>query len=74
MNLADRHAPDLAQLDAAYRDLAARLVRYAEGMLGSRSEAEEAVHDAFAAAAAAAPRDLRPWLFRATRNAAVDQL
>src|SRR5690349_7379158 len=42
-------------------------------MVGSRADAEEAVHDAFCAAVAAPtpPRDLRPWLFRVTRNAAI---
>ena len=58
-----------------YRDLAPQLLRYAEGILGSRSDAEEAVQDAFLAASRSGRLDeLRPWLFRATRNAAIDQL
>jgi RNA polymerase sigma factor (sigma-70 family) len=58
-----------------YRDLAPPLLRYAEGILGSRSDAEEAVQDAFLAASRSGPLDgPRPWLFRATRNAAIDQL
>jgi RNA polymerase sigma-70 factor (ECF subfamily) len=64
--------PDL-QLEAAYRELYPLLLRFAHGMVGSRADAEEAVHDAFCAAAASPtpPRDLRPWLFRVTRNAAI---
>jgi RNA polymerase sigma factor (sigma-70 family) len=58
-----------------YRDLAPPLLRYAEGILGSRSDAEEAVQDAFLAASRSGQLDEpRPWLFRATRNAAIDQL
>jgi RNA polymerase sigma factor (sigma-70 family) len=58
-----------------YRDLAPPLLRYAEGILGSRSDAEEAVQDAFLAASRSGRLDEpRPWLFRATRNAAIDQL
>jgi RNA polymerase sigma factor (sigma-70 family) len=64
--------PDFGDL---YRDLAPPLLRYAEGILGSRSDAEEAVQDAFLAASRCGRLDEpRPWLFRATRNAAVDQL
>jgi RNA polymerase sigma factor (sigma-70 family) len=62
-------------LGGLYEELAPQLLRYAEGILGSRSDAEEAVQDAFLAAASAAPLDEpRPWLFRVTRNAAIDQL
>jgi RNA polymerase sigma factor (sigma-70 family) len=58
-----------------YRELAPLLVRYAEGILGSRSDAEEAVQDAFLAASRAGRlEEPRPWLFRVTRNAAIDQL
>jgi RNA polymerase sigma factor (sigma-70 family) len=58
-----------------YHELAPLLLRYAEGILGSRADAEEAVQDAFLAAASAQPlQDPRPWLFRVTRNAAIDQL
>jgi RNA polymerase sigma-70 factor, ECF subfamily len=61
------------ELEAAYRELYPLLLRFAHGMVGSRADAEEAVHDAFCAAMASPtpPRDLRPWLFRVTRNAAI---
>lgn len=62
-------------LGRLYEELAPQLLRYAEGILGSRADAEEAVQDAFLAAASAVPLDEpRPWLFRVTRNAAIDQL
>jgi RNA polymerase sigma factor (sigma-70 family) len=68
----DRADPAIAGL---YRELAPQLLRYAEGILGSRSDAEEAVQDAFLAASRSGRLDEpRPWLFRATRNAAIDQL
>jgi len=58
-----------------YAELAPQLLRYAQGILGSRADAEEAVQDAFLAAASAVPLDEpRRWLFRVTRNAAIDQL
>jgi RNA polymerase sigma-70 factor, ECF subfamily len=68
----DRFDPAIAGL---YRELAPQLLRYAEGILGSRSDAEEAVQDAFLAASrSGCLDDPRPWLFRVTRNAAIDQL
>ena len=58
-----------------YREMQPQLLRYAEGILGSRPDAEEAVQDAFLAASRAGRLDdPRPWLFRVTRNAAIDQL
>jgi RNA polymerase sigma factor (sigma-70 family) len=46
------------------------------GVLGSRHDAEDAAQDAFASAAvalrASTPRDLRAWLARVARNAAID--
>jgi RNA polymerase sigma factor (sigma-70 family) len=58
-----------------YEELAPQLLRYAEGILGSRADAEEAVQDAFLAAASAVPlHEPRLWLFRVTRNAAINQL
>jgi RNA polymerase sigma factor (sigma-70 family) len=46
------------------------------GVLGSRHDAEDAAQDAFAALATALrtnpPRELRPWLARVARNAAID--
>jgi RNA polymerase sigma factor (sigma-70 family) len=62
-------------LGALYEELSPQLLRYAEGILGSRADAEEAVQDAFLAAASAVPLSQpRLWLFRVTRNAAIDQL
>lgn len=70
----DVDRPDPA-IDGLYRELAPQLLRYAEGILGSRSDAEEAVQDAFLAASRSGRLDdPRPWLFRVTRNAAIDQL
>ena len=63
------HANDL---DSAYRELRPVLVRYAESMLGSHVDAEDAVQEAFIAAGRSGPiEDLRPWLFRVTRNAVI---
>jgi DNA-directed RNA polymerase specialized sigma24 family protein len=46
------------------------------GVLGSRDDAEDAVQDSFAALASSLrahpPRDLRAWLIRVARNAAID--
>jgi RNA polymerase sigma factor (sigma-70 family) len=46
------------------------------GVLGSRHDAEDALQDCFAALARALkvrpPRELRPWLIRVARNAAID--
>jgi RNA polymerase sigma factor (sigma-70 family) len=68
----ERTAPEI---DGLYRELQGPLVRFAEGMLGNRPDAEEAVQDAFAAAVRAGGLDEpRLWLFRVTRNAAIDQL
>lgn len=62
-------------LDGLYRELYPSLVRFSQGILGSRSDAEDAVHDAFVAAARSEPAaDPRPWLFRVTRNASIDLL
>ncbi len=63
------------RLEAAFRELRPVLVRYAEGMVGSRPDAEEAVQEAFLAAAGSGPiLELRPWLFRVTRNAVINLL
>ena len=78
MSTALRHDPHGSQLDELYRELRPDLLRFAEGMLGSRHDAEEAVQEAFAVAARSfaggPPADPRPWLFRVTRNAAIDQI
>jgi RNA polymerase sigma factor (sigma-70 family) len=69
-----------SDLDGLYRELQPELVRYAEGMLGNRADAEEAVQDAFLAAtrvsATGAPgfAEARPWLYRVTRNASIDRI
>ncbi len=46
------------------------------GVLGSRDDAEDATQEAFAALSVALrqcpPRELRPWLLRVARNAAID--
>jgi len=56
-----------------YRELYPSLVRFSQGIVGSRSDAEDAVHDAFVAAVRSEPADdPRPWLFRVTRNASID--
>jgi RNA polymerase sigma factor (sigma-70 family) len=71
------HEPDPVDpaIGELYRELFPRLLRYAEGILGAGSDAEEAVQDAFLAAARAGPLDEpRGWLFRVTRNASIDQL
>ncbi len=62
-------------LDGLYRELYPSLVRFSQGIVGSRSDAEDAVHDAFVAAVRNEPADdPRPWLFRVTRNASIDLL
>jgi RNA polymerase sigma factor (sigma-70 family) len=68
-----RAAPQ--ELGPLYEELRPDLMRFAEGLLGDRDDAEEAVHDAFAAAVRTGPlEEPRLWLFRVTRNAAVSQL
>jgi RNA polymerase sigma-70 factor, ECF subfamily len=67
-----QHVDDL---DGLYRELYPSLVRFSQGIVGSRSDAEDAVHDAFVAAVRSEPADdPRPWLFRVTRNASIDLL
>lgn len=64
-----------SNLDSLYRELYPSLVRFSQGIVGSRPDAEDAVHDAFVAAARSEPaKDARPWLFRVTRNASIDLL
>jgi len=70
----DAHrSPD--ELETAYRDLRPSLIRYAESMLESSADAEDVVQEAFLAAGRSGPIDeLRPWLFRVTRNAVISSL
>ena len=72
----DRNAQQRTDdLDGLYRELYPSLVRFSQGIVGSRSDAEDAVHDAFVAAVRSEPADdPRPWLFRVTRNASIDLL
>ena len=46
------------------------------GVLGSRPDAEDAAQESFAALAVALrrspPREIKPWLLRVARNAAID--
>ena len=67
--------PQSDELEELYRELYPTLVRFSRGIVGSQSDAEDAVQDAFTAAAGAKPAaDPRPWLFRITRNASIDLL
>lgn len=68
-------APFVAALQAARPDLH----RYASRLVGSALDGEDVVQEALAKAVAAADQapdapTLRPWLFRITRNAAIDHL
>lgn len=65
---------------AVYRLTADRLASYANGMLGDRQAAEDAVQQAFLELTRAAPslrgdgRSLRAWLFRSVRFNCLDEL
>ncbi|MDX6547536.1 MAG: hypothetical protein QOG33_1086 [Gaiellales bacterium] len=77
MSSAHHREPDPldSPISELYRELFPRLLRYAEGILGSGHDAEEAVQDAFLAATRAGRLDEpAAWLFRVTRNASIDQL
>lgn len=67
----DRQAGVL--LDGLYR---ARLLRFGQGYLGNRSEAEDVVQDVFyrVLASDVVPDDFRTWVYRITRNRCVDLL
>ncbi len=56
-----------AELERTYRT---SLVRFAFGYLGDAAEAEDAAQDVFVKALStkSAPAELRPWLYRITRN------
>lgn len=65
--------------ESALRTYAQPLVRYAYTLVGSTAAAEDAMEDAFAAllvkgGSFASEQALRAWLFRTTRNKAIDHL
>src|SRR4029453_15381696 len=72
--------PDRANLTQLYCDFRQQLFTCALSVTGSPSRAEDAVHDAFCRGLrrkdAAGDRmiDLKAYVFRAVRNAALDQL
>jgi RNA polymerase sigma factor (sigma-70 family) len=75
--LAERfRAGDQEAFSVLYERHRASVLAVCIGVLGSRHDAEDAAQDAFAALALALranpPRDLRPWLARVARNAAID--
>lgn len=61
-------------LRAFYQAYSRELFTYALSITANEPDAEDAVHDAFSAVLAngALPREIRPYLFRCVRNAAVD--
>src|SRR5262249_60190510 len=68
-----------AKVDAVYRSEARRVLATLIRLLGDFDRAEEAVHDAFAAAAEQWPRDGLPsnpvaWLVSAGRFKAIDRM
>src|SRR5262245_10705720 len=71
---------DRASLEQLYRDFRQQLFTCALAVTGSPSRAEDAVHDAFCRvlrrqdAAGDQMIDLKAYVFRAVRNAALDQL
>ncbi|HWC86860.1 MAG TPA: sigma-70 family RNA polymerase sigma factor [Solirubrobacteraceae bacterium] len=69
-------AGDQEAFAVLYERHRAIVLAVALGVLGSRHDAEDAAQDTFASLAVAlrtnVPRDLRPWLARVARNAAID--
>ncbi len=67
---------DETAFDVLYERHRATVLAVCMGVLGSRHDAEDAVQDCFAALATTLrvrpPRELRPWLIRVARNAAID--
>lgn len=63
-------------IEAFYREHRNRLFAAAMAVTGCRERAEDAVHEAVARTLrdGCSPDDLRGYLFRAVRNAAIDQL
>ena len=64
----------IRRIQRFYEDHRQSLYAYAVSIAGNRTDAEDAIHTAFARVLqqADAPRELRPYLFRAVRNAAID--
>src|ERR1700731_2650461 len=75
--LAERFAAgDEAAFTVLYERYRPSVIAVCVGVLGSSHDAEDAAQDAFAALAVALrgtpPRELRAWLTRVARNAAID--
>ena len=75
--LAERFAAgDESAFAVLYERHRASVLAVCIGVLGSRHDAEDAAQESFASLAVALratpPRDLRPWLTRVARNAAID--
>lgn len=69
-------AADIEQVRGFYEDHRQALYTYALSLTRCRSAAEDAVHTVFCRLLkqSAAPREMRPYIFRAVRNAAVGLL
>jgi len=75
--LAERYqAGDEAAFARLYERHRSRVFAICLGVLGSREDAQDALQEVFASVAAElrrnAPRELRPWIARVARNAAID--
>jgi RNA polymerase sigma-70 factor (ECF subfamily) len=65
----------LKKLRQAYEENRQALFSYALALTGNQAAAEDSIHTAFARllARGSCPRELRPYLFRCVRNAAIDE-
>ncbi len=65
---------DAGQLESFYAENRQGLYSYALSITGSSADAEDAVHNAFGRLLdkGRLPNDLRPYVFRSVRNAAID--
>lgn len=65
---------DLDALRDLYRTERTRLLAFARGLCGDLETAEDALHSAFERLLrrGSAPRELRPFVYRSVRNAAID--
>ena len=70
------NSPDTETLRACYVESRQQLFTYALSIAGNRESAEDAIQGAFQQILrrGALPADLRPYVFRCVRNAAVDAL